>query len=182
VTNEYLEAFKKSQGYNPHTFLPRVDRSKLCQEYSWAIPDDEALDIIAKYGPIVEIGAGGGYWAHLLRERGVDVLAYDCCPGSNLWVKRSWAAVRVGGPEKAAKLPQRTLFLCWPPYDEPMAAECLKAYRGNKVIYIGEDGWGCTGDQEFHEILGRDWEQIEYHCIPTWDGIHDGLTVYRRRA
>ncbi|CEG41978.1 uncharacterized protein PHALS_12285 [Plasmopara halstedii] len=49
----------------------------VAMKYSWAIPDERALQIIKHYGPIVEMGAGSGYWARLLQLRGVDVIAYD---------------------------------------------------------------------------------------------------------
>ncbi|KAL3666792.1 hypothetical protein V7S43_008412 [Phytophthora oleae] len=49
----------------------------VAMKYSWAIPDERALQIIKHYGPIVEMGAGSGYWARLLQLRGVDVVAYD---------------------------------------------------------------------------------------------------------
>ena len=29
-----------------------------CARYAWAIPSDQALDVIARYGRIVEVGAG----------------------------------------------------------------------------------------------------------------------------
>ena len=32
---------------------------------------------LIRYAPILELGAGTGHWAALLRARGVDVLAYD---------------------------------------------------------------------------------------------------------
>ena len=47
---------------------------------SHAIPSAAALKALAKLGPIVEMGSGSGYWAAMLRERGVDVLAYDAEP------------------------------------------------------------------------------------------------------
>uniref|UniRef100_A0AAV1UJU6 Uncharacterized protein n=1 Tax=Peronospora matthiolae TaxID=2874970 RepID=A0AAV1UJU6_9STRA len=50
---------------------------RVAMRYSWAIPDERALQIIKHYGPIVEMGAGSGYWARLLQDRGVDVVAYD---------------------------------------------------------------------------------------------------------
>jgi len=30
----------------------------LCLKYSWAVPDQRALSILAKFSPLVEIGAG----------------------------------------------------------------------------------------------------------------------------
>jgi len=161
-------------------FLAMTKRWKLCQEYAWAIPCDEALDILAQYSPLVEIGAGGGYWAYLLRQRGVDILAYDSHPGINRWVDKQWTKVRRGGPEKLRKLPGRTLFLCWPPYDTPMGAQCLKNYRGNTVIYVGESAGGCTGDGELHSILHKEFAPVRAQKIPQWYGIHDEMIIYQR--
>jgi hypothetical protein len=61
-----------------------------------------------------------------------------------------------------------------------MGANCLKNYRGNTVIYIGEDAGGCTGNDEFHGILDREFKLINTQEIPQWYGIHDVMFVYRR--
>ena len=39
-----------------------------------------ALSLLAARAPLVEVGAGTGYWAAALRRRGIDVLAYDLNP------------------------------------------------------------------------------------------------------
>lgn len=158
------------------------------KRYAWAIPTDGALTMIAKYDPIIEIGAGTGYWAKLLAARGVDIVAYDqappVAPGLNTWHPGPDLAfpVEEGGPEKIPLHPGRNLFLCWPPYDEPMASQCLAAFTGNHVIYIGEGAGGCTGDEGFFNQLEAEFDEIEEETIPSWQGIHDRMTVYRRKA
>merc|ERR1712185_199770 len=47
---------------------------------SHSVPSTPTLKALAKLGPIVEVGAGSGYWAAMLKERKVDVLAYDIEP------------------------------------------------------------------------------------------------------
>jgi hypothetical protein len=72
--------------------------------YSWAVPTDEAIAAIANASPfgVVEVGAGTGYWAMLLRHRGVDVLAYDRTPvAGQLWDR--WP------PEPPPAAPQRAV-------------------------------------------------------------------------
>lgn len=162
-----------------------IAREKACAEYAWAVPDDKALELISRHGPLVEIGAGTGYWAALLARRGVDILAYDAAPPpdpNNLWHYQAmtWFPVQPGGPEKAALYPERTLFLCWPPMGEPFAAECLRHYQGNRVIYVGESG-GCTADVTFHKMLQRDFVLEFEHHIPRWPPMTDRLWIYRRR-
>ena len=55
--------------------------SALQHAFAHAVPSAEALDAVAALDtPVVEIGAGTGYWAALLEQRGVDVVALDATP------------------------------------------------------------------------------------------------------
>ncbi len=161
-------------------------RAPMVQRYSWAIPCEEALQVLVALSPVVEMGAGTGYWTHLLRERGVDVVAYDQMPpdgsDSNGFHRGAtpWTSVLIGSPQMLEGHAHRTLLLCWPPMTD-MAAECLRVYRGSTVVYVGEGNGGCTGDDVFHEALGRNFVQKQEVCIPQWGGIHDYMTVWSRR-
>jgi hypothetical protein len=166
-------------------------RKELAKKYAWAVPTNSALQLITKYGPIIEMGAGTGYWAHLLREAGCHVWAFDRFPPvmsslDNHWHAGAsvWTDVREGSVE-VLELPYyrgATLFLCWPPYDHPLAYRALQAYQGDRVIYIGEDD-GCTADELFHEVLRKDWNVIDEADppIPQWYGVHDTLQVFERK-
>jgi hypothetical protein len=52
------------------------------EKYAWAIPDERALKACAAFSPLVEMGAGAGYWARLLREMGCTVSPFDCDVGN----------------------------------------------------------------------------------------------------
>jgi hypothetical protein len=73
-------------------------------------------------------------------------------------------------------------MLCWPPYADGMAQQALARYGGARVIYIGEDEGGCTGDDDFHAALAEQWKLTASYEIPQWDGLHDDVRVYVRRA
>lgn len=160
-------------------------RGPLVLKYSWAIPNDEAIEVVRRYSPIVEVGAGTGYWASLIAAAGADIRAFDSSPPrfskNHFYHDTTWFHVERGHATVAARFPHRTLFLCWPPYDTGMAAATLRAYRGKHVIYIGESWGGCTGNDEFHDMLERDFWKVEHVDIPQWFGIRDFLGVYRRR-
>lgn len=180
IENPYWEEIQKTRK-NRKLFRDFLlddyrERRRLVQKYAWAIPDQEAIEVIASYFPIVEIGAGTGYWAALIRQLGGEICCYDIKPPEQNWFK-----VSVGYPEHIKDHSNSTLFLCWPPYAEPMATDCLKLYSGKILLYVGEGHWGCTGDDNFHELLEKEFEEIRCVEIPQWSGLHDYLWVYRRK-
>jgi len=174
-------------------------RDELTTRYAWAIPDPASLAFIAEHanGRIVEIGAGTGYWAWQLSQLGVDVVAYDRNPpdrGGNHWHSPRGAdgnpskqpmpvffPVRRGGAPQAARHPDRTLLLCWPPYTSTVARRALRAYSGQRIIFIGEGWGGCTADDAFFRALERGWVEVVAHRLVQWSGIHDWATVYDRK-
>jgi hypothetical protein len=165
------------------------NRQNLVRKYCWTIPDPETVAFVAKHaqGGLVDPIAGTGYWAYLLAQLGVEVVCYDLNPGTAL-VTNGWHGEDLyaevgakGGAEAAALHPSRTLFLSWPPFQQDVGARILQAYKGNRVIYIGEDE-GHTGDDELRQILATDWTEVDSHQPVQWWGVHDRVTVYDRGA
>lgn len=188
----YPRYSRETKGLDPD----QLNRHDFVRQYSWAIADPSTLEFCVKHsdGKIVEIGAGTGYFAWCLAQLSVQVVAYDevlvdsglnhyhmpVLQGRTTVPVRSWFPVLKGGPDSAALHPASTLFLCWPPYRSDMATKCLRSYTGNKVINIGEPPGGCTGDDEFHEILDKEWTLVAEHEMVQWWGLHDNCYVYRR--
>jgi hypothetical protein len=202
--NEYLEFAqahcfatlfdRNDQSLDQHSIERLLERTTArpigVARYSYAIPDATALTILAEHGPIIEIGAGTGYWAYLLRQRGVDVVAFDINPPlteghtnryhkNELIVGITWTEVLIGGPELVAHYPDRSLFLCWPPPREPMAADALAAYKGSTLIFIGEWNPDTAASIQFYDAL-EGWQLKITHKIPRWFGMKDRLSVWRR--
>jgi hypothetical protein len=175
------------------------------KRYSWAVPNGAALDAIAKHSPkgVVEIGAGGGYWAKMLRDRGVDVIAYDPAPpgrGEPEWHSgKAWSEVLLGDHTAVLGHPDRTLLTVWPSCSEGWAAAALELFSGDTVVYVGEGPGGCTADDRFHSLLGEHsgcwcfsgecdctpapeplFGEVDSVDIPQWWGIHDRLKIYKR--
>ena len=177
-----IESFRLDKGAH---FRAYGVRTRCVHRYAFAVPSDDALATIATWGPIVQMGAGTGYWAWLLqRDYGVDILPYDIAPpmrGANYWFKRrEFVPILPGTPETLSQHPDRTLFLCWPPMSD-MAESCLQHYPGRTVIYIGEGDGGCTADDAFFARLEAEWDEVVDLAIPQWEYIHDALTVYQRK-
>lgn len=128
-----------------------------------ALSAASAAQILQSLGPLVEIGCGCGYWARLLRERGVDVLAFDHKLPPK---KERWTELAKGGPEALGANSARTLMLCYPDdfedSEDSMAVRCLRNYTGDTIVHIGEmlgetyclpSPWGRTTDAEFQVSL-----------------------------
>jgi hypothetical protein len=191
---------------SPMDHVPRYVPHEVKRRYSWAVPNQAAFDTIAKYSPngVVEIGAGGGYWAMLLRAHGVDVIAFDPDPvgGPDGWHDgRCWSEVLEGDHHRIKDFPDRTLLLVWPSLHGIWTHEVVEEYTGDTVIYVGENPGGCTGSARMHHLLGAGdscyhdegeplcedcgdpaplFEVVANTGIPQWYGIHDRLTVHRR--
>ena len=154
-------------------------RETLVARFAWAIPNEEALAAIekaAKGRAVVEMGAGKGYWAKLLQDRGLTVLPFDKKKQPD-----AWTTVKKGTPKILTRHSDKVLFLCWPSYDDPMAHDCLKYWKGDTLIYVGEGNGGCTADDAFHASLDKYFTRLRSVGIPQFPGIHDNLTVYQRK-
>lgn len=177
MQNPYLDEIKASRG--------TANRLELARKYAWAIPNTDVIKAMVKFSPsYVEIGAGTGYWARLLAEAGATVRAYD----NNSWGMSKgvlWYPVERGSSKSAAKHPESALLLIWPPYKKRMGVDAVAAYLragGEKVVYVGEDRYGCTGDQAMHDLLDAEFERTDYKLIPTWEGVHDFAQFFVRRS
>jgi hypothetical protein len=168
-----------------YTLRYYVGRQDFARTKSWAIPSSLAIQTIVNNSPVVEIGSGLGYWANFVRRCGGKIEIFDDVKERGHWgykEKNCFAVPKQGSFEVLSKFPPRyTLFLCWPPYNQPLALNCLNSFRGNRFIYVGEDWGGCTGCDTFHEVLNEEWEETKRVHIPKWSGLRDSLKVYNRK-
>ena len=66
--------------------------------------------------------------------------------------------------------------------------DCLKFYKGNTIIHIGEmfgetlssNPWGQTTSRDFQIQLGESFRCVSRVQLPNWPGHMDSLTVWSR--
>lgn len=188
--------FLRSRGIEPKSFIAKyIDLEKVTEswrirdefiaKFGFAILTDQAIEAIRGYAPLLEVGAGCGYWAYELRNSGIDIIATEPNPnqkwGSIPKAWKSWIDLEnLSGPEAVAKYSDRNLLMCWPSLDGTWPQETLEAFAGYAVLYVGEGEGGCTGNDEFHAMLQSKFEQTKYIQIPQFWGLHDRLTVWER--
>jgi len=77
-------------------------RDWACHLYAYAVPSKNSLQTLKALGPLVEIGAGTGYWASLLQKMGVDIVAYDKLPTSMAASRRKFVATLAATQDSSA--------------------------------------------------------------------------------
>ena len=157
--------------------------------YAYAIPSPETIEWVARFCaglPIVEMGAGRGYWAAQLSGVGSVVDAYDVEPPDrieNISFPRTAGQSHVWHyvgdiDEFTAQIDRRSdhvLFLCWPPgWGNTMASEALASFEeagGERLVYIGEPKGGKTGDDAFFDALSARWKlgSVDPQYVSWWN-------------
>lgn len=207
-TNEFLREVKKLRKTIPdwdtffqegadeergnHWVRLEILGQPLLDKYAWAIPDNTALNIAAHFAPLIEIGAGKGYWASLLRERNVQIRTYD----RFIFPERvRWTTVARGGPN-VLSLPKnqgRNLFLSYPDEDQEMSTRCLKYFTGEYIVHVGEllttgtiaggmqAPFGRTTASQFQIDLCTQFHCVMVYRLPNFPFGNDHITVWKRK-
>lgn len=89
-TDEYFACRWNSHCWTEISYMHRVAafftntierQTSMCRVWSWAIPSPNVLDYMKDTGlPVVEVGAGTGYWLAQLHMRAIDCVGYDVLP------------------------------------------------------------------------------------------------------
>jgi hypothetical protein len=164
-----------------------VDRDALVDLYSWTITHPDTVAFVAAHtgGRVIDPLAGSGWWASLLTAHGVDVYASDkliACEGNTFHTITAHHPIIAGdAPDVVAAHGQdRTLLLSWPPYEDPVGAQILRAYTGPRVIYIGTERGGCCGDDAMFDELYGNFEEVDVAIPVRFDAFRDVVAVYER--
>ncbi|MRH89955.1 hypothetical protein GFY24_21360 [Nocardia sp. SYP-A9097] len=157
--------------------------------YAYAIPAPETLAWMADFcagRPIVELGAGRGYWAAQLAKQGLVVDAYDSEPpdrAENLSFPGAAGQLDVWHPvgdlaacsARISDRPDHVLFLCWPPgWGSTMASQALAEFErsdGERLVFVVEPKGGKTCDDAFFDALNSGWrlESQDSQYVSWWN-------------
>jgi hypothetical protein len=156
--------------------------------YAYAIPSPETIDWMSRFcgaRPIVELGAGRGYWAAQLSRAGLVIDAYELEPpdtSDNVSFPRTkgrqvnvWYPVGALAAARVDACSDCVLFLCWPPgWGNTMASDALAAFAlagGERLVYVGEPRGGKTGNEAFFDALSVGWEleSVDSSFVSWWN-------------
>jgi hypothetical protein len=159
--------------------------TELAIRYSYVAPEPGLLQVLQDLAPLVEVGAGTGYWAGRLRELGTDIIAFDQAPPDHLDANRyhpgaaTWTEVLEGDQGVLSDHPERTLFVCWPPLFSSLG-DCLTFYAGDNIAWIGDSGQRTAVPAGLEESF-----QLEavypVRALEPWPGSEPRLGIWHRR-
>lgn len=163
-----------------------ISKDEYHTRYGFAVIDEQAIEALRPLSPILEVGAGIGYWAHELRRAGIDIVATEPELGERnpypFRVTEPWTMIeKLSAADAIRKYPDRNLLTVWPGYDETWTGEMLKEFTAEFVAYAGESSGGCTGDDDFHSHLDEFFEEIAIIDIPHFRYLNDRLYLYKRK-
>jgi hypothetical protein len=159
-------------------------RESLRQNYAFSVPRRRAIEVLVELSPVVEIGAGTGYWARLVDSMGGDIVAYDDCSRDDVVHGKFYQVIDRDGVDAVREHGDRSLFLCWPELGTSMARDTLEAYfeaGGDTLIFVGEYR-GAVATDSFFDLLEDECEEASSLrvTLPKFFGIHDIFEVYVR--
>lgn len=168
----------------------RVDELQLIRrpftwEWGFSIPCAEAVQALGGLSPLVELGAGTGYWSALLSAAGLDVVATDASASGPADYGFTFGRHHPVTPMKAhdavRAYPDRDLFCSWPTEGSPWALAALRAMPvGRRIAVIVEPPDGCTATPGFYRFLKTRFERVLDVDIPQFPKLRDALYVFRR--
>ena len=158
--NTYFEP-----GYPP---IECIRKNLVARRWCCAVPSPDILKEISAHSPIIEIGAGNGYWADQLKRLGTDISAYD--NGSDYQAK--FFDVAEVSKDILIASTNRTLLLVWPSDGLNWAYDLVDQYKWEKIIYIGEWRDGHMATSPFFDTLESDYtvSKVLPMCrYPDWN-------------
>ncbi len=185
---------RRSQRYTdlstPNALQDALDRfrmrDRVIARFGFAVPCQEAVDALRALSPLVEVGAGTGYWSALLSKAGADIIATDLLPQGTptyygFTVGTHCPIVQASGEDAVRAHPERNVLMVWPSLGETWAAQAVAAMQPGRVLaLVAEGSDGATGDETLFERLASDFEEIGFIPLPQWENMHDDLTLYRK--
>eukprot|EP00435_Cladocopium_sp_Y103_P045811 s253_g13.t1 len=133
--------------------------------------ENEVMQRLLSYSPLVEVGAGEGQWQAELRRRGADVVAFDNLSSPSRFDAAASRLVVPGAEVQQADAEAavsqsagRTLLMV-----------CLQRYKGETLIYVGEGRGGVNGDNNFFDLLAESWKLEDTLSLDTLQWNHQTM-------
>jgi hypothetical protein len=151
--------------------------------FGYGVPCREVIDEVAKYSPLLELGAGNGFWTFWLRKKGCDIIATDAGE-PDLYTKNRWIddLLPLDAVTAVNSFPDRNILIVWPHFTAYWPVEIIgKMKRSQILCYVGEGPLGCCAPPSFFLEMNRCGLKMIYASpSPSWPKVSDYLAIYMK--
>ncbi len=152
------------------------------KNFGYSVPCAEALEYLRTLEPILEVGAGTGFWSLIMKKMGMDVWTTDLNVGQ---VDYSFSGglhsidQQVDAATAVRSNPYMNVFCSWPSYDEDWLTEAAEAMESDvRLAVVLEE---CCANDRFRQVVYSEFEEIETGIhMPQFRGLHDQFRVWRK--
>lgn len=136
---------------------------------------------------VLEVGAGSGYLARLLHDRGIDIRAIDSRRGPNTrfpwWENPQYFNVEQIDVNDLDISTYGTILMTWPCMSDFALQVAQKMAKRQFLIYHGEPRGGCCANKEFFDYLSSnfqvlDVEELDDLSIPDPINLFEGWSAF----
>lgn len=168
-----------SEGLGAHSdFLATyTERTAFINEFGFAVPNAEAIDLLLAHSPLLEIGAGSGSWSRLLRDRGADIIATD--PGIENFgfpIGRYHPVIPLAGKTAVRRWPERNVFCAWPSLNQTWMRQAARAMRPSRILLVVRED--ATADDRTWAYMDTAFRFLDGLELLSWQFCHDRLEAY----
>jgi hypothetical protein len=164
-------------------------RRNFIKEFSRVTPTPDVImkiHDVTEDKKIIEIGAGTGLWAYLLKKSGSEIVATDSFETDKSSEIKNYFPVEKLEAVTAIQQNQDcdVLMLICPEYNSDIAENAIKAFNGSTVIYIGEGIHGVNANDAFFSELYKNWKEFIFKPdidVLAWPGFSTTLEIWRRK-
>lgn len=163
----------------------RLVRGAFIRAWGYSVPCAEAVIALRKLRPLVEVGAGTGYWTAMLQSAGHDMIATDLQAEGVLShgfrIGAHCSIESLEGQEAVRLHPERDVFCSWPTQGSTWVLSAAQAIQpGRRLALIADGPGGVTGTPELFDFLTEKFEVTNRVILPQFKNAYDHLTVYLR--
>ena len=159
---------------DPHARQKYLNKYGCCAWTAGALRTIKMLKV-----KVLEIGAGQGHWQRAMSDSGIDCRAYDNFEGGFSVERSAVGKVELGDEHVIPEHVDRTLFLCCPPPGD-MALRCLRQYKGEILIYVGEGRGGAHANGDFFDEVLSSYSLEKVIELKPFPRCHEKLFIFRR--
>jgi len=155
------------------------------RKWGFSIPCLEVVQKLVALSPLVEVGAGTGFWSALLRSAGADIIATDIIsegsPGYGMSIGTHCPITALDARTAVVSYPERNVFCSWPTRDAEWCTEAVNEIQPGRIFaLIGRPRGGTTGSPSLFDLLDARFTWIDQVEIPQFPAENDDFRVFRR--